>query len=555
MPKERFVPEHWKHIDPRRGVEPHGGVRPEPTRPEPHPWPTVRPAITEISIPRPVVGSSALPPEAVKFREEMFPPGKDPTTGKDLLSHEAFWEAKQSIYAPVEEMRDFSFGRAVGRAKAFGSNLMDHWYDALSQSRYSIAQKEARTEDPEARQQYKEEREVFEKAFGFSDSILSFAGRDNLSQALERWNKLRRNFPHDWTELRASQFQVFELTKSLFEKCEPIRKDNKYSVNNPIDAALAGVQRRLTTIGLEVAVQGSELLNRRKILLASPSEAMANDLEASTSVMKYRGELAERLYLYETPIGDFLELKAKGTLPSERINPLKDSLAKLQAHIDGATIDYTALSDETRTLANELTSVTDKNSRLATGPDRERALELLAAVTDEVLSRLDDPWVSSVNADLEESAELNLARNALEKARPRLKAEAWIESIGVGGDPPSKWWSGQFNGALDEKQFTGNAEALKGIKELKAKFNEDFGNQLNTFFKEIGRATPDKQALREAVYRVKDTLRRYVDHVGDPLAKGALAQPRNDLLTTLNALQLAVAQKLRDAVAINGSLD
>src|SRR5262249_24123165 len=69
------------------------------------------------------------------------PSGKDPNTGKNLLSREGFWEEKKSIYALVEDFRDFCFGRGVERAKAFGSNLVDHWYDALSYSRHYIAQK------------------------------------------------------------------------------------------------------------------------------------------------------------------------------------------------------------------------------------------------------------------------------------------------------------------------------------------------------------------------------------------------------------------------------
>jgi len=74
--------------------------------------------------------------------------------------------------------------------------------------------KEARAEDPETRQDYEKERDVFEKAYSFSDRILSFAGRDKLSKALERRNKLHGTFPQDWKELRASQLDIFEMTSS-----------------------------------------------------------------------------------------------------------------------------------------------------------------------------------------------------------------------------------------------------------------------------------------------------------------------------------------------------
>jgi hypothetical protein len=87
------------------------------------------------------------------------------------------------------------------------------------------------------------------------------------------------------------------------------------------------------------------------------------------------------------------------------------------------------------------------------------------------------------------------------------------------------------------------------------KFNDDFGNQLDTFFKEIGRSSPNKQALREAVFAVKSTLRRQVHHVEDTLGKAKLEKPMHQLLSMLDGLQLAVARKLRDAIDINGSLD
>src|SRR5262249_15046637 len=64
--------------------------------------------------------------------------------GGGRISREQFWEDKESIFSPMEHQQDFYFGKAVEKARSFGSNLVDLWYDTLSQLRDVIARKEAK---------------------------------------------------------------------------------------------------------------------------------------------------------------------------------------------------------------------------------------------------------------------------------------------------------------------------------------------------------------------------------------------------------------------------
>jgi hypothetical protein len=109
----------------------------------------------------------------------------------------------------------------------------------------------------------------------------------------------------------------------------------------------------------------------------------------------------------------------------------------------------------------------------------------------------------------------------------------------------SKFWSERKDIMLDDsKDNVTNGKELKGS--LETAFNEGLGGLLDKWSAEMKKVPKHSaEALHEATWNIRFAVRRYRMTVNKILA--AQPQEKHELLTSLDALQIAVSNRLRQA--------
>ena len=208
--------------------------------------------------------------------------------------------------------------------------------------------------------------------------------------------------------------------------------------------------------------------------------------------------------------------------------------------------DYDELKSATESLLVESFTQRDSlnNLDIKNIPDfiRNRARDALSLLSDVMANRLNE---------LREKADLTQGKmlHGLIKDIRVLRENTTTEVLAREADQGiSKFWSGKKDAALKkiESDFPDGGKELRRTLDLA--FAEGLGGLLDKWSDEMKKAPKHSaKALHDATWDVRFAVRRYRNSVKTILAAPAYAEHRLQLLASLDALQIAVSNRLRQA--------
>jgi hypothetical protein len=171
-----------------------------------------------------------------------------------------------------------------------------------------------------------------------------------------------------------------------------------------------------------------------------------------------------------------------------------------------------------------------------------RARDVLSLLSDAMLNRLNE---LRENADLTQGKMLRDLIKDIRTLRENTTTELQAKEAADQG--LSEFWSGSKDKILDEiKSNFPEGKDLKGM--LEDAFKAGLGDLLDAWSAEMKKVPKHSaNALHDATWNIRFAIRRYRDSVKNILAAAAYQGPRLQLLASLDALQIAASNRLRQA--------
>ncbi len=478
-------------------------------------------------LPEPVANTPDPPPglraftQAVTRIQEPFNKGVE----AQLVGTRAKWEALKE------------------RARSCEGCLPDYWKDAVTTMRDTVA----RTED-------KTEREAAQKTL--KDL---FKPEAEFLTRLSEWDKERRNYPYDWEALSRLQNELNNQLIDYLYGLNQIGMKNSMDLTK-LETAAEGGKIFFRALGFELGRQGAELTNSTaiEIYYGSASEGVAAFLVVDTAQNHTLNRLLDGQALEKVWNAELsLPLSWSQSSPTwkqwqkEVREPMVAKIRDWIADTTAKKLDYGKLISATNNILLESVVQRDRLDKrdianiheyMPNLPDYIRAQAL------DALSLLSDGMANTLNklrdgADLEQRQNLDEVLDKVKGLREETNTERLARTAADQG--LSKFWSESKDKILDDiKNNVPDGKELKGS--LETAFNEGLAGLLDKWsaeMKKVPKHSPE--ALHDATWNIRFAVRRYRNTVNAILK----AQPSEKyrLLTSLDALQVAVSNRLRQA--------
>jgi hypothetical protein len=468
-------------------------------------------------LPEPVPNAPDPPPELRAFTEaakriqepfNLSVAGLDPTAKK-------IWEGLKEV------------------AGSYKACLPDYWKDVVTAMHDMVA----RTED-------KTERAAAKKTL--SDPFKTEA---EFLMKLSEWDKERRKYPFDWKALSGLQNELNSQLSSYLDKLKQIEGT---TITTKLGSAVEVGKTCFSALGFELGRQGAELTNSTaiEIYYGSASEAAADSLVVNTgqnSAAKrlIDGQALEGFWKNNLSLPKSVASSSTGSRwNKEVIEPMVEKLSDWIKATTANQLDYDGLINLTKNVLVE--SYTQRGSldtrEIANIPDylRDQARDALSLLSDGMVNQLNK---LRDGANLEQRQNLDQLLEEVKILREDTKTERLAREAADKG--LSDFWSESKNQILvDIENNVTDGKTLKGS--LETAFNENLGGLLDKWSAEMKKVPKHSaEALHEATWNIRFAVRRYRNTVNAILK----AQPSEKyrLLTSLDALQVAVSNRLRQA--------
>jgi hypothetical protein len=471
-------------------------------------------------LPEPTVSNAPNPPpelqaftQAVTRIQEPFNAGK---TAEETGTQQK-WDAQKEL------------------ARSYKACLPDYWKDAVTFMQDHVAQ----TADDDNRK---------EDQAKLKDVLKN---RDDTLEIISQWDKERRKYPYDWATLTKLQTALnVELSGYLYR----LKQIEEGTLTTNLGTAIVTGQLCFSALGFELGRQGAELTNSATIYYGSASEVAAtalagtthqNDLVqtlSSSSAKKWWSELSLPMTFgeanptrkrWEIEVVEPLKEKVSDWLNASKEEPKgKEGYDELKSAAQNLLIESFTQRDS---LANrEIKNIPDSVTN--------RARDVLSLLSDAMLNRLNE---LRENADLTQGKMLRDLIKDIRTLRENTTTELQAKEAADQG--LSEFWSGSKDKILDEiKSNFPEGKDLKGM--LEDAFKAGLGDLLDAWSAEMKKVPKHSaNALHDATWNIRFAIRRYRDSVKNILAAAAYQGPRLQLLASLDALQIAASNRLRQA--------
>jgi hypothetical protein len=381
-----------------------------------------------------------------------------------------------------------------------------------------------------------------------------FKTQGDFFDKLRDWDAKRRVEQFDWGALADLQRQ---LTDQLMVYLSGLKALETADAN--LHAVAASGQVFLSALGFELGRQGEELTSGGNINYGSAPVAVADVLAKNTSQNKEVNDLINGANL-EPKLGltnEYAPLPVQNKFKSEVAEPLQ---AKLEAWRQAAgwagktqgwsgAPDYDGVISATKDLLDENSA---QRARLDGGDfriaayRRDQLRDTLSLVNDVMVYRLKE---IREGADLEHQEDLDQlleeAKTRRQKQKTQTERLATSDAVDEG---LSKFWS-----KAKERIFAAIEENVVDGKKLKNTldnaFNAGLSGMLDDWSREIKKAPKhDTKALHDAAWKIRLTTRRYRDAIESASNKPDYIRRSVELLTSLDVLQVAVSNRINQAL-------
>jgi hypothetical protein len=538
------------HVDPPPH-DPGKPDHPEPERPgedhlaEPEGW-GLDPLVTNPFSPRDDLASLTTQARDLFVLPESVarPPAEPPP------EYHAFTQAVTRIQEPFNSSIE---GAGSGKEKqkweeqkatshTYQACLPDYWRDVVTYMQEYVG----RIEDKGKRTEYQAELVEFAK------------NQDGFLEKLTQWDKERRKYPYDWKVLARLQNELSaELSGYLFRlrqigvKFEPDKINDK-KAREYLDTAIGLAQVCFTSLGFELGRQGNELLKNTTIHYGSASETAASALASTTRQNNLVTQLRNPSNLTKWTNEIDLPQKFSEQNPTRKrwnaevIEPLKE---KTKDWLEASKLDdpdYEELKSAAESLLTESFTQRDNldNGVIKNIPDSTKIQmrDMLSLLSDVIANRLSE---FGDKATLAQKKILHDLMKDIRILRENTNAELLAKDA---ADQLSKFWSGKKDAVLKEIEgdFPDGGKQLR--RQLDAAFGEGLGGLLDRWSNEMKKAPKHSaSALHDATWDVRFALRRYRESVTRILAEPVYAEHREQLLAYLDAVQISISNRLRQA--------
>lgn len=521
MPNERHVEPHPEHPDAPRDPEPdpeHGRDRED--------WGF-----------DPVFTNTYRPGESVNVLHELARQGFDVPTdaGRDNeVKVRGLQKAAQRLQLLSERIRPTdatvakSWEHYNETASVYRACLPDFWRDSVAIIRDRLTQ----IED-------KKERQAAEKTF---NDLFQIEGE--LLKRLAEWEALRREYPFDWDRLGDLQVKLNDHILTVLSGLKQIDSDHAMDSKQG-EMAVAG-QMFFSALAFELGRQAVELIESPRIEYGSACEAVAESLASGTGQNHQVSGLLDALGLQLGLSTKFASQPVVERWGKEVQAPLENSFKEWRRKVKGAANVDTAITLTRQVLTESFSARTALDSGEYKLPEhkRQEISDTLSLVSDAMVHRLDE---LREGADLQGQQDLEQLIGEAAILREATQVELLAKQAADQG--LEDFWSASKKQLLDDIE-----KNVKDGKELKQAlvdaFKDDLGAKLGKWADAVRKAPRhDPVAAHDAAWNLRFTIRRYRDAVKKQSKASDYLDYATRLRLSLDALQIAVSNRIRQAMA------